>query len=219
MVTQDANGFKHVAMLRKLILEKRSGTAWFGGEGWENEINFEKGAVLTDASEHITQVLEEPVFHMGWKKSLSSRRQQSTLRMPPRQIFTQAIAAMDMPVKRMIAYRKQLEKLPNIRIRYMSSFRSNPDYQAHFQALYHMSLASNGVSLADYFAAAGEIAELRKRVNIVIAAYCFGDMVAVNTPALAPAAIAGTEKLSGEALGRVSIVSRILTKLREGKSL
>lgn len=216
MISQDANGFKHVTLLRKLILEKRTGTVWFGGEGWRNEIVFEKGTVAATASGHISRVLEEPVFHMGWEKSIR-REHLSILRMPVRLTFTQAVAAMDMPVKRMIAYRKQLEALPNIRIRHMSSFRSDPAYQAHFQALYQMSLATNGISLADYFAVAGEISELRIRVNIVIGAYCLGDMVPVRVSV--PAAIAGTEELKGEELARVSVVSRILTKLREGRSI
>ena len=215
MVTQNANGFKHITLLRKLILEKRSGTAWFDGEDWRGEIEFERGMISGEATRHISMVLSEPVFRMGWEKPHPSRRQ-PTLTMPVRNTVSKAIATMNMPVKRMIAYRKQFETLPNIKIRHMSLFRADHAYQKHFQELYQMSLVSNGASLSDYFAAAIEIAELRVRVNIALGAYCLGDLVAV--PAPVPAAIADTEQLKGEDLARVSVVSRILTKLREGRS-
>ncbi len=214
MVTQDANGFKHVTLLRKLILEKRSGTAWFGGDDWRSEIEFERGMISGEVVRHISTVLSEPVFQMGWDKANPSRRQ-STLMMPVRNTFSKAIATMNMPVKRMIAYRKQFEALPNIKIRHMSLFRSDDIYQKHFQDLYQMSLRADGASLTDYFSAAVEIADLRTRVNIVLGAYCLGDLVSVP----APAAMAGTEQLKGEDLARVSVVSRILSKLREGRSV
>jgi len=214
MSRQDAIGFKHVTQLRKLILEKRSGTAWFGGKGWQNEIAFEKGAIVVGAAEQISRILEEPVFYMRWSES-TPRVRQSNLITPTRHIFTQAIASLDMPPERMRACRKQLEALPNIRLRYISSFRSDPGYQSHFQSLYHMSLATKGVSLADYFAATTEISEIRARVNIVLGAYCLGDMVPANVST--PSNIAGVENISGEVLARASVASRILSKLREGR--
>lgn len=215
-IRQDANGFKHVSLLRKLILEKRSGTAWFGGEGWRSEIAFERGAVADDVAGHISRILSEPVLQMGWERGLPHSRR-GILPIPVRHIVSKAIATMDLPVRRMLVYRRKFESLPNIRLRYMPVFRSNPVYQRRFQVLYQMSLSTSGASLEDYFATAIDIAELRMRVNIVIAAYCLGDMVPADAPE--PAAATTTAGLASGELARANVVSRILTRLREGRSV
>jgi len=215
-IRQDATGFKHVSLLRKLILEKRSGMVWFGGEGWRSEIAFERGAVAGDVTGHISRILSEPVLHMGWEK-IRPHDRKAILPIPVRHIVSKAIATMDMPVRRMLVYRRKFESLPNIRLRYMPAFRSSPDYQRRFQVLYQMSLSTGGASLEEYFATARDIAELRMRVNIAIAAYCLGDMVPATAYEPAAATIAAGVAASGPA--RVNVVSRILTKLREGRSV
>lgn len=216
-IRQDANGFKHVSLLRKLILEKRTGTVWFGGEDWKNEIVFERGLVAADVAGHISRILSEPVLQMGWEKDIPNG-EDGILPIPVRHIVSKAIATMDMPVRRMHVYRKKLESLPNIRLRYMPAFRSNPDYQRRFQVLYQMSLTAGGASLEDYFATSKDIAELRMRVNIVIAAYCLGDMVPAETPKRRTVTTE-TRELTQSQLVKANVVSRILTKLREGRSL
>ncbi|HKI62149.1 MAG TPA: hypothetical protein VKA31_07635 [Mariprofundaceae bacterium] len=211
MISQDENGIKHVSLLRKVILKKQSGTAWFGGDGWDKVITFERGLMPDGTGEHLTHILREPVFRLGWEKS-SRHGWQSANAVPARHVFSQVLTDIDMPVKRMIAYRRKLECLPNVRTRYLTTFRSDADYQKHFQNLYLISLGAPGVHLEDYFAAATDISELRKRVNIVIGAYCLGDLV----PAVSPSRsrdVAGAHLAASE-MGKVNVVSRIMARLR-----
>jgi len=209
MVRQDENGFKHVALLRKVIREKRSGTAWFAGDGWNREIAFSRGITSADAIGGLAHILQQPVYRLDWDKT-APQTGPALERMPVRHVFAHAIAALDMPVQRMISYRKTLERLPNVRIRYLATFRSDADYQRHFQMLYRMSLESSGVHLEDYFASATDISELRMRVNIVIGAYCLGDLL----PA-AQAAGSARPAEDDRDPGTISVVTRVLTLLRE----
>jgi len=94
----------------------------------------------------------------------------------------------------------------------MATFRSDADYQKHFQMLYRMSLGAQGIHLEDYFAAATDIAELRKRVNIVIGAYCLGDLLPAVSKSQTPKASDGQATQNIEKAG---IVSRIMARLRE----
>jgi len=207
MISQDENGIKHVSLLRKVILKKQTGTAWFGGEGWDKVITFERGLMPDGAAEDLTRILREPVFRLGWEQS-PRLSWQSANAVPARHVFSQVLTNIDMPVKRMIAYRRKLECLPNVRTRYLATFRSDADYQKHFQNLYHISLGTPGVHLEDYFAAATDISELRKRVNIVIGAYCLGDLVPAVSPDVSGAHLAARE------MGKVNVVSRIMARLR-----
>lgn len=212
MAKQGEYNLKHVALLRKVIMEERSGVALFAGEDWDTAIPFDNGAMLEDVSGRLALVLQEPVFNFSWKDSL---RLDDGMAFPtlPRHVFSRAVAVMSLPTKRMIAYRQVFAKLPRVKVRYLLTFRANHDYQMQFQILYRMALERGGVDLEDYFALAVDFAELRKRVNIVIAAYCMGDLLPAEQEESSSISGHGEVASTSNAL-KVNVVSRILARLR-----
>ena len=75
-----------------------------------------------------------------------------------------------------------------------------------------MGLAAEGVHLDDFLALSTDFAELRIRTNIVIAAYCMGDMLTAVEYGGAP--IGHGQQVPAERSANLSIVSRILGRLR-----
>ncbi len=219
MITQGEFGFKHVALLRKLIVEKRTGTALFDGDEFNCKIAFDRGQISANASESLARILESAVLRMEWIKGEASS-QYANLTVQSRKVFSDAIPNLNVPVRRMVAYRNAMERLPNIRIRHLSIFRSDPEHQHHFHELYRMSLLQEGVHLSEYFANTAEISELRLRINIAIGAYCLGDLIPVQLPTqhstpVESSAADSVRTTAGE-LVRSGVVSRIMTRLRVG---
>lgn len=178
MADQQEFGLKHVVLLRKVIMEKRSGTASFGGDNWGATMSFNQGLFQTGVPRNLGKVLQEPVYNFTWKEASARRHEpEATL---PMKAFSQAIASMELPVRRLDSYRKVFAKLPPVKVRYLQAFRFDLEYQKQFQTLYRLSMAKGGVELDDYFALSANFTELRRRMNIVIAAYCMGDILPVS---------------------------------------
>lgn len=215
MIEQGEYNLKHVALLRRVIMEERSGTASFEGLGWTATIVFERGAMTEDESASLVRVLQEPVFRFGWNDevNLDDGTVFPTL---PRHVFSRVVATLNLPTKRLIAYRQVFAKLPSVRVRYLMTFRFDHEYQMQFQALYRLALNGAGVSLDEYFASAASFAELRKRVNIVIAAYCMGDLLPVGKRQQTVVGIRASAASITDP-EKANVVSRILARLRRGQ--
>lgn len=213
-------GLKHIALLRKAIMEQRSGAIWCMGSDWSCIIPFDQGVLLgSEAPDMLARVLQEPVLRFEWKESY---RPDEGINIPilPRQAISQAVAGLEMPVERMIAYRKVFANLPSVSVRYMSTFRFDAEHQKLYQTLYQMTLPTGSVALEDFFAQAPDITELRKRVTIVIAAYCMGDLLpAVAGAAAASASSPAVSVNSASATASkdtARVVSRIMARLLGG---
>ena len=215
MIEQGELSLKHMTLLRRAITEQRSGAASFEGRDWACALPFERGALLgSDASERLCKVLQEPVLGFEWDDTYRNPdgNMSQTL---PRSAIPESVAALNLPMDRLMIYRKMFAKLPDVRVRYLLGFRFYPEYQRLFQSLYHMSLATGKVCLDDYFASAANFIELRKRMNIIIAAYCMGGLLsAVKNNATFATASRVAASIPGAA--KLNVVSRVLTRLRGG---
>lgn len=212
MIEQEEFELKHIALLRKVIMEKRSGVASFEGRDWAAVITFDRGVLLDEnLAEDLANILQGPVFRFNWVDSIG--RQEGGVVAPtlPRQAFSQAIAILDLRENRLAAYREMFSKLPAVTVRFTTSFRFDLEYQKLFQQLYQMAMAAEGAKLKDYFSAASGGVELRKRMNVVIAIYCLGDLLPAikRAKAAAPSAASVTRPTETN-----NVVSRIMARLR-----
>ena len=207
MIEQEELSLKHIALLRKVIMEQRSGAAWFMGRDWSSTIPFDRGVLLgAETPDTLGRVLQEPVLRFKWNDSY---RRDEGIAIPilPRQALSQAVADLNLPVERLIAFRKNFAKLPDVKVRYMSAFR--------FQTLYQMTLSTGSTCLDDFFALSPDFTELRKRLNIVIAAYCMGDLLPAigsgggGPPSAKPASVVAPTDTA-------KVVSRIMARLLRG---
>ncbi len=211
MYEQGESDLKHIALLRKVIMEKRSGIASFEGRDWAAVITFDRGVLLGEnVSESLATILQGPVFRFNWVDSIGRQDEGMTIPTLPRLAFSQAIAELDLRENRLLAYREMFSKLPAVTVRFTSTFRFNLEYQRLFQHLYQMAMAADGVHLADYFDEASGNVELRKRMNVVIAIYCLGDLL----PAIKRAAAANDAASVTQPTETATVVSRIMARLR-----
>lgn len=214
VIEQGESGLKHITLLRKVIMDRRSGVATFEGSDWSETIPFDHGVLLLEenVSGALNRVLQSPVLRFNWENAMY---QTDCIAVPimTREAFSRALGALDMPEDRLAFYRKKFSGLPPVKIRLTSVFRFDHAYQALFQELYQMALAVGGAHLGEYFDAstAGELR--RKRVHVVLALYCMGDLMPVPSHTVADAIPNGTA-VSTAVAEKANVVSRILMRLR-----
>jgi len=220
MAEQKENELKHIALLRKIMLGRRSGVAAFETADGTQAILFDRGMVLGgDAPDVLAKVMQEPVYRFEWDaNALNQSRDSVTIPILPRQAFSEALAKLALSAYRVDVYRRMFSMLPPVMVRYLSVFRADPAYQGLFQKLYQMSLAG-GIRLGDYFATALGDDDLRKQVNVVLALYCLGDLLPAAKPVEAAAAssvAASTARAATPAANTANVVSRIMARLLVG---
>jgi len=218
MAEQKDNELKHIALLRKIMMERRTGVASFETADGPSAIRFDRGMVLGgDAPAVLAKVMQEPVRRFDWDVNSSNQWQENvTIPILPRQAFSEALAKLTLAPDRVDLYRKMFSLLPQVMVRYLSVFRSDPAYQGLFQRLYQMTLATGGVRLGDFFATALGDEELRKQVYVVLALYCLGDLLpAAKSAEVAAATTAATTnaKAALSAANTANVVSRIMARL------
>lgn len=214
VIEQGEHELKHITLMRKVIMDRRSGVATFEGSDWSVTIPFDHGVLLLEenVSGALSRVLQGPVLRFSWNDAMY---QTDCIAVPimTREAFSQALAVLDLPEDRLEFYRKKFSGLPPVKVRLTSVFHFDLAYQALFQELYQMALAVGGAHLGEYFdaSAAGELR--RKRVNVVLALYCMGDLLSVPSHVEAGAIPHGAA-VSTAAAEKANVVSRILMRLR-----
>lgn len=215
MVVQKEQDIKHIALLRKVIMDRRSGVALFEGTGWTVTIPFDHGVLLLgdDAPELLGRVLQKPVLRFSWRDTV---QQAENMPIPilPRMAFAQVISRLSLPPDRQAVYRQMLSRLPAIKVRFTSVFRLDHEYQELFQEFYRMSLAAGSIQLGEYFAASAGGDDLPKRTNIVLVLYCLGDLLSAPKKEETHGG-SGRQPVSAVSTAdKANVVSRILMRLR-----
>lgn len=175
-VSQDIQQIKHLVLLRKAVMGKRSLEIYCRDPSMRLTIGkglFHGG----DCVETICTMIEKPLPVFDWEEL---ERKAFYIAQNPKETFSRAISRMTPDRERLMTYLRVFYRLPRVRMRSVSTFQGDRALQHEYQALYRLSLAQHGASVADYLVASAGLDQLRRRTGIVIASYCLGDFVAAE---------------------------------------
>lgn len=215
IIEQGESELKHITLLRKVIMGRRSGQAWFEGSNWRLNIPFDHGVLLLEnnVSETLGRVLREPVLRFSWREDLF-QADDMAIPIMPRSAFSQTLAALDLPEDRVANYLQMFSRFPAVKVRLTPVFRFDLEYQELFQELFQMAMTAGGAHLSEYFADSAGGEGLRKRSNVLLVLYCLGDLLPVPKQDEAGASSHGPAVSMATAADKANVVSRILMRLR-----
>ncbi|PIV31258.1 MAG: hypothetical protein COS35_02370 [Zetaproteobacteria bacterium CG02_land_8_20_14_3_00_50_9] len=196
-VSQDVGDIKHLILLRKALLARKSLEIYSQNPSMRltiGEGKFHGG----DCINTVRLMIEKPVPFFDWDEF---ERKAMFIAQNPKDIFVRAIVTMMPDRDRLHTYKVMFSKLPRVRMRLNTVFRASSSMQIEYQVLYRLSLASEGASVKDYLIASEGVDQLRRRIGIVIASYCLGDFIYAERAV--------------EKNPKTSVVSRILAHMRK----
>ncbi|HXH71414.1 MAG TPA: hypothetical protein VNI58_01180, partial [Mariprofundaceae bacterium] len=134
IVEQKERELKHITLLRKVIMDRRSGVGLFEGRDWSVTIPFDHGVLLLgdNASAMLGRVLQDPVLRFSWS-DVAHQADDLSIPIMPRQAFSQVVSMLNLPPDRQAVYRQVLSRLPALKVRLTPVFRFDRKYEDLFQ--------------------------------------------------------------------------------------